>query len=108
VSIPSPRPDQVVLTDPGGARLCNSLACTQAGTLAEVIATYGVLNDPGASLSARGALWRECRSRSYPLCGGCWEQSRQVAISYRPALAIIDSTAAPAAVESSGGRFDRP
>jgi hypothetical protein len=80
VSIPSPRRDQVVLTDPGGARLCNSLACTQAGTLAEVIVTYGVLNDPGASLYARGALWRECWSRSYPLYGGCWMQSRQVAI----------------------------
>jgi hypothetical protein len=95
--------DQVVLTHPDGARLCNSLACVRAGRPAEVVVTYGILNDPGASLHASGALWRECGGRSYPLCGACWKQSRQVVVKYRPALLVIDATG-PAAIESCEGR----
>jgi hypothetical protein len=104
VSVPAPGRDQDVLTAPGGARLCNSLACARAGRAAEVIVSYGVLNDPDASLYARGALWRGCSGQSYPLCGACWEQSRQVAIRYRPALVIIDAAAAPVAPHAFGGR----
>jgi hypothetical protein len=99
--------DEVVLTAPDGSRLCNSLACARAGTLAEVVVAYGVLNDPGASLYSRGALWREQWGMSYPLCGACWEQSRQVAVKYRPGLVVIDriGTAGPAAAaQTSGGR----
>ena len=95
--------DQVVLTRPDGARLCHSLGCARAGRAAEVVVTYGILNDPGASLYANAALWLECWGRSYPLCGACWEQSRQVVVKHRPALLVIEATG-PAAIESSGGR----
>jgi len=107
VSIPRPGHDQIVLTTPRPGLLCNSLACARAGRSAEVIATYGILNDSGASLYSCGALWRECWGRSYPLCGACWEHSRQVAIRYRPALVITGTTPdgpAPAAPQPSGGR----
>jgi hypothetical protein len=107
VSIREPGRDQIVLTAPDSARLCNSLACARAGRAAEVIVTYGILNDPGASLYSRGASWREQWSQSYPLCGACWAQSRQVAVRYRPALVIIGTTQdgpAPAAPKPSGGR----
>jgi hypothetical protein len=41
---------------------------------------------------------------SYPMCAACWEHSRQVAIKYRPGLAVIDATGPAAAAQSSGGR----
>jgi hypothetical protein len=44
---------------------------------------------------------------SYPMCAACWEHSRQVAIKYRPGLAVIDHTG-PAAAQTSGGGNDRP
>jgi hypothetical protein len=96
--------DEVLLTAPDGACLCNSLACVRSGRAAEVIVTYGVLNDPGASPYSRGALWREQWGMSYPLCSACWEQSRQVAARYWPRLVVIDHTGAPAAPQTSGGR----
>ena len=107
MSAAHPGCDEVVLAAPDSGPLCNSLACARAGTLAEVMVTYGVLNDRDASLYARGALWRECWGRSYPLCGACWEHSRQVAAGYRPVRVIIDATQdgpAPAAPQPSGGR----
>jgi len=99
--------DEVVLTAPDGAQVCNSLACARAGTLAEVIVTYGVLNDPGASIYARGALWRESWHTPVPMCGACWDSSRQVAAGYRPGLVVMDATRggpAPDAAQASGGR----
>jgi hypothetical protein len=96
--------DEVLLTAPDGACLCNSLACVRAGRAAEVIVTYGTLNDPGASLYSRGALWREQWGMSSPLCGPCWEQSRQVAVKYRPGLVVIDATSPAAGPQTSGGR----
>jgi hypothetical protein len=105
VTIPDPGYDEIVLTAPDGTALCNSLACVRAGRAAEVIVTYGLLNDPGASLYSRGALWREQWGMSYPLCSACWVQSRQVAVKYRPRLVVIDATVmAPAAPQTSGGR----
>jgi hypothetical protein len=104
VSIPEPGYDEVVLTAPDGTALCNSLACTRAGQAAEVVVTYGVLNDPGSSLYSRGALWRECWGMCYALYGACWESSRQVALKYRPRLVGIDATGAAAAPKPSGGR----
>lgn len=98
-----PGHDQVLLTAPDG-QLCNSRGCADAGKLAEVIVTYGVLNDPGASFYAREALWRESWHVPVPMCGGCWESSRQVAVKRRPGLAVIDTTGGPAAAQSSGGR----
>jgi hypothetical protein len=105
VTIPEPSYDEIVLTAPDGTALCNSRACVRAGRAAEVVVTYGTLNNPGASLYSRGALWRECWGQRYPLCGACWEQSRRVAVKYRPRLLVIDATGpAPAKSQTSGGR----
>jgi hypothetical protein len=101
VTAAAPGHDEVILTAPDGARLCNSLACAQA---AEVIVTYGVLNDPGASLYSREALWRESWQKPVPMCGACWEHSRQVAARYRPRLVVTDATRAPAVPQTSGSR----
>jgi hypothetical protein len=107
VSFPRPGRDEVVLTDPDGVTACNRLGCARAGTLAEVIVTYGVLNDPDAGYYHSGALWRESWHKPVPMCGGCWQSSRQVAEKRRPALVVIDTTLdgpAPAAPQPSGGR----
>ena len=97
-----PGHDEVILTTPDSPRPCNSLACARAGRLAEVIVTYGVLNDPAASYHDRGALWRECWHQPIPMCTGCWDSSRQVAAKYRPGLVVIDVR--PAAAPPAGGR----
>jgi hypothetical protein len=107
VTIPEPGCDEVVLTAPGRARPCHSRACADAARLAEVIATFGVLNDPFASYYRPGALWRECWGVPVPMCEVCWDSSRQVAVRYRPGLAVIDATRdgpAPAAGQTAGGR----
>jgi hypothetical protein len=99
--------DEVTLTTADGARLCHSRACAQAGRAAEVIVTYGVLNDSGASQYARTAMWREVWHTPIPMCGGCWDSSRQVAVKYRPRLVVIDATAdgpAASAGQGAGGR----
>ena len=99
----APGHDEIVLTAPDGTVLCNSLACARAGRAAEVVVTFGTLNDPRASLYARGALWRESWHTPVPMCGACWQSARQVAVRYRPRLAVIDATS-PAAAGSCGGR----
>jgi hypothetical protein len=101
VSAVVPGRDEIILTTPDGATLCNSLACARAGQAAQVIATYGTLNDPGAGYHDRSALWRDCWGQSCPLCGTCWEQNRQVAAKYRPGLVVIDNR--PAAAPPTGG-----
>jgi hypothetical protein len=106
VSAAIPGGEEVILITADGARLCNSRACAQAGRAAGVIVTYGVLNDPGASLYARGALWRQSWHKPVPMCAACWDSSRQVAARYRPGLVVIDATRggpAPAG-QSAGGR----
>jgi hypothetical protein len=95
--------DEVVLTAPDGAALCNGRGCAEAGRLAGVVVTFGVLNDPGAGYQHRRALWRESWHKPAPMCAGCWESARQVAARYRPGLAVIDA-AGPAAAQTSGGR----
>jgi hypothetical protein len=104
VTAAEPGYDEVVLTAPDGSRLCNSLACSRAGTLAEVIVTCGVLSDPGASYHSREALWRESWGVPVPMCATCWDSCRQVAIKYRPGLAVIDATGSLAAPQPSGER----
>ena len=99
-----PGHDEVVLTAPDGGRLCNSLACARAGRAAEVVVTYGVLNDPGAIYQACGGLWRESWCKPVPMCCGCWDSSRQVAVKFRPGLVVIDATGTPTAAKPSGGR----
>ena len=92
VTATAPGRDEIVVTTPDGATLCHSLGCRRAGRAAQVIATFGTLNDPGAGYHDRGALWREQWGRGYPLCGTCWEQTRQVAATYRPRLVVIDAS----------------
>jgi hypothetical protein len=102
-----PGHDEVVLTAPDGARLCNSRGCADADRLAEVVVTFGVLNDPGAGYHHRGTLWRESWHKPVPMCATCWDSSRQVAVKYRPGLVVIDATGdgpAPAAGQSAGRR----
>jgi hypothetical protein len=88
----SPGYDEIILTTPASPQPCNSLACASAGRLAEVIVTYGMLNDPGACLYARQALWRESWGKSVPMCAACWNDTRQVAMKYRPRMTICDLT----------------
>jgi hypothetical protein len=108
VTTAEPGYDEVVLTAPDGSGLCNSRGCAQVGRLAEMIVTFGVLNDPGAGYHHRGALWRESWHKPVPMCGACWDSCRQVAMKYRPRLAVIDATGPAAAAQSSGGGNDRP
>jgi hypothetical protein len=44
----------------------------------------------------REALWMQAWGKSYPMCGPCWQATRQVAQARRPALHITDTTRAPA------------
>jgi len=99
-----PGRDQIVLAVPEGGTLCHSLGCRRAGRAAQVIATFGILNDPGAGYHGRAALWREQWGCSYPLCGTCWEQTRQVAVRYRPGLVVTGARAAAAGLLAAGGR----
>jgi hypothetical protein len=43
----------------------------------------------------REAVWIECWGKSYPMCGPCWDATRQVAQARRPAL-VITGTAGQA------------
>jgi hypothetical protein len=92
VTATAPGQDEIVVTMPDGGTLCNSLGCRRADRAAQVIATFGTLNDPGAGYHDQGALWREQWGCSVPLCGTCWEQTRQVAATYRPGLVVIDAS----------------
>ena len=104
MNIPEPGYDEAILTAADGTALCNSRGCAVAGTLAEVVVTYGVLNDPGTWCHDRRALWRESWHVPVPICRACWQYSRQVAVRYRPGLVVIDATGAAAAPQNSGGR----
>jgi hypothetical protein len=99
VTVPDPGYDEVVLASPASSHRCNSRGCAVAGVLAEVIVTYGVLAGPGASPHDRAALWPESWGRSVPMCARCWEQTRQVAVKYRPGLVIRDHTGSPAGLQ---------
>jgi hypothetical protein len=90
VSIPEPGYDEIVLTTPPGPQPCNSRGCAVHGGLADVIVAYGILTDPGFRMNDRGALWPECWGRRIPMCGGCWDATRPVAVEYRPGLMIRD------------------
>ncbi len=96
--------DEIILTVPDVPGLCHSLACARASRAAEVIVTYGTLNDPGASPYARGALWPESWGTSVAMCACCWDSSRRVAVKHRPGLVIIDEARAPAVPRACGGR----
>jgi hypothetical protein len=91
---PVPGHDQIVVSAPAGHHLCNSRAHAALGCLAEVIVTFGQLG----TRWHRDALWQDSWGRSYAMCAGCWQQTRQIVQSHRPGLVIRDttSTLAPA------------
>ena len=90
---PCPGPDEIVLVAPGAGDLCSSLEHRRAGRPAQVVVTLGQMGTPD---QRRAALWLECWGRSYPMCGPCWDATRQVAQARRPGLIITDTTYAPA------------
>jgi hypothetical protein len=81
-----PGHDEIVLTVPPDGCLCHSLEHTRAGRLAEAMVTYGQLG----TRWHRDALWQESWGRSYAMCAGCWESTRQVAERFRPGLVVRD------------------
>src|SRR6266566_2521622 len=80
--------DVITLAAPDGRHLCNGRAHNRAGTVAEVIVTFGKL---GSEPWHRDSLWPECWGRSYPMCGPCWDTTRQTAYKTRPHLVIRDA-----------------
>jgi hypothetical protein len=103
VTIADPGHDEIVLSKPGRPDLCNSRACVRAGRLADVVVSYGVLNDRGATPHDRAALWPESWGHSVPMCAGCWATTRPVAERYRPGLVIRDLARGPGAQQSATG-----
>jgi hypothetical protein len=99
----APGPDEIAVAAPQGRPLCHSLTCRNQGRLAEVIVTFGQLGT-----SWRDALWLDSWGRSYPMCGECWDNTRQVALARRPALVICDHRqSAPPAPGKRGRRESR-
>jgi hypothetical protein len=90
---PPPGPDEIVLTLPAPGELCSSLEHRRAGRPAQVVVTLGQMGTPDRN---REAAWMQAWGRSCPMCGPCWEATRQVAQARRPALIITGTTSAPA------------
>ncbi len=88
VTTSPPGLDQITLTAPQGQHLCHDRQHRALGRLAEVIVTFGELGTPDLP---REALWPGCWGRSYPMCGPCWDTTRQVAQKARPHLVIRGS-----------------
>jgi hypothetical protein len=89
---PAPDRDEIILTGSTAGELCSSLEHRRAGHPAQVVVTLGQM---GTAEQHREAMWMECWGRSYPMCGPCWEATRQVARARRPGLVITDTTHAP-------------
>jgi len=85
VTITPPGRDEITLAIPSGRHLCSDRAHRDLGRLADVIVTFGQLGVPG---TPRQAYWPECWGRSYPMCSGCWEATRQIVVKARPHLVI--------------------
>ncbi len=84
-------PGVITLTAPDGQDLCHDRAHRSAGTAATVIVTFGKL---GTEPWHRESLWPQSWGRSYPMCGPCWERTRQTAHKHRPQPAIRDDRSA--------------
>lgn len=64
--------------------MCHALSHARLGVLAEVVVTFGELG----TRWQRDALWQDSWGRSYPMCGECWDTTRQIAQHARPGLVI--------------------
>lgn len=85
---PAPGHDQIILTAPAPRTVCYSREHARLGCLAEVTVTVGTL---GAVAWDKDALWPDSWGRSYPMCGECFDLTRQVAQAHRPGLVITDT-----------------
>jgi hypothetical protein len=90
VTGPGPGFDEIILTTPPSPQPCNSRGCAVRRTLANVIVAYRILTDPGFRVNDQAALWPESWGRQVPMCCGCWDVTRQVAVTSRPGLVIRD------------------
>ncbi len=90
---PRPGPDEIVLSAPAAGEVCSSLQHRRAGRPAQVVVTLGQM---GTADQHHEALWLEAWGKSYPVCGPCWDATRQVAQARRPNLVITGTTCTPA------------
>ena len=75
----------ITLSVPRGGQLCIDRAHRNAGTLAQVIVTFGKL---GVEPWQRESMGPQCWGRSYPMGGPCWDSTRRTAQKARPNLVI--------------------
>lgn len=90
---PAPGRDEIIVAAPDSRTLCHSRDHTRLGCLAEVVVTFGEM---GTTAWDKDALWPDSWGRSYPMCGECFDTTRQIAQHARPGLVITDTTRAPA------------
>ena len=102
MNVPEPGYDEIILTAPPSPQLCNSRGCAVHGTLADVTVAYGILTGPGFRINDRGALWPRSWGCRVPMCRGCWDLTRQVAVEYRPGLVIRDLSMPAAPLAARG------
>ena len=88
----APGHDEIVVTAPAARTVCHSRQHARLGVLAEVVVTFGELGTKWQ----REALWQDTWGLSYPMCGECFDTTREIAQSARPGLVITDTTRAPA------------
>jgi hypothetical protein len=90
--------DEILVTAPRGQPrpLCHSAEHRNAGRAADVIVTFGQLGTVWPD-----ALWPDSWGRLYPMCGPCWDTTRQVAQRARPGLIIHDTTSPAASAAGS-------
>jgi hypothetical protein len=85
---PSPGHDEIIVAAVAGRHLCSSREHARLGRLAEVIVVFGELG----TRWHKDALWQDLWSRSFVLCGECWQAARQVAESRRPGLVVTQAS----------------
>ena len=85
---PRPEPDQIALSAPAPGEVCSALEHRRAGRPAQAVVTLGQMGTPDQH---REALWLEAWGKPYPMCGPCWQATRQVAQAHRPGLVITDT-----------------
>jgi len=82
---PRPGPEEIAPPAPAPGEVCSALEHRRADRAAQVVVTLGQMGTPDQH---REALWLEVWGKSYPMCGPCWQATRQVARACRPGLVI--------------------
>jgi len=83
-----PGPDEITLSAPAPGEVCSALEHRRAGRPAQVVVTLGQMGTPD---QYRETLWLEAWGKPCPMCGSCWQATRQVAQARRPGLIIADT-----------------